>query len=88
MGAEGTPSVTKFEFYNGATLVQEQIVKNGETLLEPKMPEAPDGQMFTGWYTMAEGDEKFDGFGSVVVTESNAGKTTKLYARFTAANYL
>ena len=88
VGAEGTPSVTKFEFYNGATLVQEQIVKNGETLLEPKMPEAPDGQMFTGWYTMAEGGEKFDGFGSVVVTESNAGKTTKLYAQFTAANYL
>ena len=37
-----------YEFYNGSTLISTQIVKNGDTLLEPQVP-AQDGKVFTGW---------------------------------------
>lgn len=37
-----------YKFYSGETLLSEQIVKNGDTLLEPEVP-AQDGKVFTGW---------------------------------------
>ncbi len=37
-----------YKFYNGESLISEQIVKNGDTLLEPQV-EAQDGKVFTGW---------------------------------------
>ena len=50
-----------YQFYVGENKVDEQIVKEGETLLAPKTPEAAEGQRFTGWY---RGTEKFEGFGT------------------------
>lgn len=37
-----------YKFYNGESLISEQIVKNGDTLLEPQV-EAQDGKVFIGW---------------------------------------
>ena len=37
-----------YKFYNGESLISEQIVKNGDTLLEPQV-EAQDGKVFTRW---------------------------------------
>ena len=39
----------RFLAADGTTVVNEQTVKNGETLVEPAAPEV-DGQTFTGWY--------------------------------------
>ena len=37
-----------YKFYNGESLISEQIVKNGDTLREPQV-EAQSGKVFTGW---------------------------------------
>ena len=38
-----------YEFRNGGTLVDTQIVKNGEVLIAPQTPAAPAGKKFVGW---------------------------------------
>lgn len=43
-----TGAYRTYKFYSGETLLSEQIVKNGDTLLEPQVP-AQDGKVFTGW---------------------------------------
>lgn len=43
-----TGAYRTYKFYSGETLLSEQIVKNGDTLLEPEVP-AQDGKVFTGW---------------------------------------
>lgn len=37
-----------YQFYVGEEMVDEQIVKNDDPLLEPKTPEAAEGQRFIG----------------------------------------
>ncbi|MGN0413427.1 MAG: InlB B-repeat-containing protein, partial [Lachnospiraceae bacterium] len=64
-----------FQFMNGDTLYDCQIVKDGETLYEPELPVSETGD-FLGWY---EGDTRFEGFGTVTVSET---KTVTLTARF------
>ena len=64
-----------FRFMNGETLYDCQIVKDGEILYEPELPVSETGD-FLGWY---EGDTRFEGFGTVTVSET---KTVTLTARF------
>ena len=79
----GDTKVATYNFYNGADLVDSQKIKDGESLKEPKAPDAPDtvdGQKFDGWYTAAEGGEEFTNFDTALtVTETT---TISLHARF------
>lgn len=73
-----------YQFYVGETKVDEQIVKEGETLLAPKTPEAAEGQRFTGWY---KGTEKFEGFGTPQEPIA-ASETIRLDAKFDDVFYV
>lgn len=73
-----------YQFYVGEDKVAEQIIKTGDTLLEPKVT-VLDGKRLTGWYT--ENDTLFDGFGEYTETiEKNS--TVKLYAKFEDVYYV
>ena len=37
-------------YYNGEELVATQEVHNGDAFIQPEAPEAPEGQVFDGWY--------------------------------------
>ena len=37
-------------YYNGEELVATQEVRNGDAFIQPEAPEAPEGQVFDGWY--------------------------------------
>lgn len=70
-----------YEFYvEGDTPVETQIVKAGDTLVEPAEP-AGNGE-FLGWYI---GDEKVT-FG--VLSSVNAGSTVRVEARFANTVYV
>ena len=73
-----------YQFYVGENKVDEQIVKEGETLLAPKTPEAAEGQRFTGWY---KGTEKFEGFGKPQGPIA-ASDTIRLDAKFDDVFYV
>lgn len=62
--------------------VARQIVKNGDTLLQPAAP-AKEGYRFDGWYA---GESRFTGFG--VVTGITATETVTLTATFTDVFYV
>lgn len=57
-------------------------MKVGDTLLQPAVPTAPEGQAFAGWYT--EDGEKFEDFGEVQAVSGDVN----LYARFETAYYV
>jgi len=76
---ETTPLWT-FSFVVGGSTASTKIVANGDTLDEPEVPAAPDGQKFVGWYTDA--NALFDSFGIQTVTVDGA---TTLTAKFEAA---
>ena len=73
-----------YQFYVGENKVDEQIVKEGETLLAPKTPEAAAGQRFTGWY---RGTEKFEDFGKPQGPIA-ASETIRLDAKFDDVFYV
>lgn len=73
-----------YEFYNGENKVDEQIIKTGDTLLEPEL-KAQEGKRLTGWYT--ENDVLFDGFGEYTDTITT-NSTVKLYAKFEDVYYV
>lgn len=62
--------------------VARQIVKNGDTLLQPAAP-AKEGYRFDGWYA---GESRFTGFG--VLTGITATETVTLTAAFTDVFYV
>lgn len=62
--------------------VARQIVKNGDTLLQPAAP-AKEGYRFDSWYA---GESRFTGFG--VVTGITATETVTLTAAFTDVFYV
>lgn len=45
-----TDKYITYAFYNGETKVDEQIIKTGDTLLEPEIGTQP-GKRLKGWYT-------------------------------------
>ena len=47
---EDTEHYRTYIYKVNGTKVSEQIVKNGDTLLEPVTPAVPEGQKFLGWY--------------------------------------
>ena len=73
-----------YKFYVGTnpTPVATQIVKDGQTLLEPSVPADPSGANFPfmGWYDAPTGGNKI-AFGPVAVTST---QTISVYARFAA----
>lgn len=73
---------TTYEFYNGNTLVETQIVKDGDTLVEPAVPEG-DGE-FLGWYV---GEEKLT-FGQVSLDDTIKGTTIRVDAKFNGTVYV
>ena len=79
-----TDKYITYEFYNGEAKVDEQIIKTGNTLLEPEIG-TQKGKRLKGWYT--ENDTLFDGFGEYTETiEKNS--TVKLYAKFEDVYYV
>ena len=73
-----------YQFYVGETKVDEQIVKEGDTLLAPETPKAAEGQRFTGWY---RGTEKFEDFGKPQGPIA-ASETIRLDAKFDDVFYV
>lgn len=71
---------TTYEFYNGDTLVETQIVKAGDILVEPAIPEG-DGE-FLGWFV---GEEKLT-FGQV--SAGKEGQTVRVDAKFNSTVYV
>ena len=65
-------------------LLSTQIVKTGDTLVEPQLPDPEEGQTFLGWFTKSEeGYENFTGFGgSVVVEDTNKDTVVHVFARY------
>ncbi|MGN0672007.1 MAG: InlB B-repeat-containing protein [Anaerovoracaceae bacterium] len=78
---ENSPALATYVFMNGDEKVSTQIVKNGESLVEPKVPEK-DGYKFVGWFN---GDKKFTSFGNVSVTKT---EEVTLTASFAEAHYV
>ena len=77
------PPTQSYYFHDGEGKVIEednQKVKEGETLYEPDIPEAPEGKsIFLGWYE-EEAENPFTDFGEITgVTED---REIHLYARF------
>ena len=71
----------RFLAADGTTVVSEQIVKNGETLVEPAAPEV-DGQTFTGWYL---GESLMDFSRAVTL---NATASYDVYARYASVLHI
>lgn len=75
-----------YNFVNGETTVSTQIVKDGESLLDPGTPESKDvhdvHKEFVGWYTAAEGGTQFTSFGEIEIADGAESQTITLYARF------
>ncbi len=46
---EGVPSIVTYCFIVGDTLVAEQAAREGDEILRPEDPEAPEGMIFAGW---------------------------------------
>ena len=86
--AEGEPKLATYNFYDeDGALVETQIVKTGETLYEPELPEVAAGRFFQGWYAKSGNDwaEKFSAFGEQIVAET---VTNDLYAKASEARYV
>ena len=81
-----TDKYITYKFYNGEAKVDEQIIKTGNTLLEPEI-ETQKGKRLKGWYTAQENGDLFTGFGNYTseITEST---TINLYARFEDVYYV
>ena len=72
-----------YNFYNGDELVNTQIVKDGDTLVEPQIPASKSNQ-FLGWSTDLSPDE-YQVFGTIGVTNT---QTINLHARFNQTYYV
>ncbi len=85
---EGTPKLATYNFYDAdGTLLNTQIVKNGDTLLEPEVQAAGDGEYFAGWYFKngEEWGERFASFGAQTVAET---QTYDVYGKYVKARYV
>lgn len=76
-----TGSVT-YIFYVGGETVQEVKVASGEALTKPTDPDAPEGEVFKGWFVDNDLNKPFT-FGTTVST--HADETVHLYAHFETA---
>lgn len=82
-----TDKYITYEFYNGEAKVDEQIIKTGDTLLEPEIDTQEEGKRLKGWYTAQENGDLFTGFGNYT-SEITENTTIKLYARFEDVYYV
>ncbi len=64
----------------GGSPVNKQTVKSGGKAIQPSNPKR-DGYTFRGWYTTAEGTERFNFSGTVITAD------TTIYALWRAVNY-
>ena len=81
-----TDKYITYAFYNGETKVDEQIIKTGDTLLEPEIGTQP-GKRLKGWYTAQENGDLFTDFGNYT-SEITENTTISLYARFEDVYYV
>ncbi|NLG19787.1 MAG: InlB B-repeat-containing protein, partial [Fibrobacter sp.] len=65
-------------------LVDTQIVKNGQSLIAPATPEAPDGTKFTGWFV---GNDKVL-FNDPIEVNANTPDKVEAKAKFTPVAYV
>ena len=65
-------------------LLSTQIVKTGDTLAEPQLPDPEKGQTFLGWYIKSDGAyERFNGFGVVIrVEDTNSDTVVNVFPRY------
>ncbi len=69
-----------YMFYVGNTHVDTQIIKNGDTLLEPSVPELGENKEFTGWRIRGETEDMT--FGNVITVEEGEDKYIYVDAHF------
>lgn len=81
-----TDKYITYEFYNGEAKVDEQIIKTGDTLLEPEI-ETQKGKRLKGWYTAQENGDLFTNFGNYT-SEITENTTIALYAKFEDVYYV
>lgn len=81
-----TDKYITYEFYNGEAKVDEQIIKTGDTLLEPEI-ETQKGKRLKGWYTAQENGDLFTDFGNYT-SEITENTTIALYAKFEDVYYV
>lgn len=76
-----------YNFYNGDELVDTQIVKNGDKLVEPSVPSSgKEGEMFLGWSSDDGATfQEFDKAISDIDESADRDETVDLYACFDAA---
>ena len=77
------PAIT-YDFTLNDVSFQQQIVKNGESLVEPASPPAATGKKFVGWYEV--GASNPISFGTSITVEET--KTVTVEARFTEVFYV
>ncbi|WP_455139086.1 InlB B-repeat-containing protein, partial [Thermophilibacter sp.] len=78
--------VVTYEFWAGDELVSSQVVKDGDVLYEPAIPEQK-GSVFAGW--KMEGDQDFFDFDSPVkVNEDSPTNKVRVNATFDEAVYV
>ena len=85
-GEKGKTARRTYNFYNGSVLVDTQVIKSGDTLVEPKIPTDGDGHAFLGWST--EDSKTYQDFGVITDESIIEGETVTLYARFDALYYV
>jgi len=90
VSASGIPQIVTYKFYNATTgtdPVDTQMVKNGDSLIEPEVTDA-DGKYFAGWYykSGSRWGNEFTAFG----TQSGitTTKTVDLYAKYSDGYYV
>lgn len=76
--AIGTEATATYNFYSGTTLVDSQIILNGEKLKEPATPAKQAGKKFLGWYI--DGQTTPINFNDALSV--NSSSTYKVQAKF------
>ena len=72
-----------YDAENG-NLLSTQIVKTGDTLAEPQLPDPEEGKSFLGWFTLADGAyQSFTGFeGYIRVPDTNTDTVVNVFPRY------
>lgn len=83
VGGVGMPARVTYNFVIDGEQIATQIVKNGDTLVEPEV-ESVEGKFFTGWYT--DDGQRFTGF--ITQSDITQDDTITLTGRYEDAYYV
>ncbi|HHX30835.1 MAG TPA: InlB B-repeat-containing protein, partial [Clostridiaceae bacterium] len=81
----GEYSLATYQFNADNVFISEQVVKNGDLLVEPASPNK-EGHKFTGWYV--EGEDSPIDFSEPVAFSNDEDFKLQVYAGFTAVYYV